>query len=108
MALKAKVTMKKNWSQNIESGMKKAVLEVAVDIDKRAKILAPVDSGALVNSGKIEPVKNGYKISFGSSKVPYARRQHFENRYYSMYLYDAAESVGRSGKGKYFIGKIKP
>jgi hypothetical protein len=40
MALKAKVTMKKNWSQNIESGMKKAVLEVAVDIDKRAKILA--------------------------------------------------------------------
>ena len=101
-----KVTMKANWLQDLEKSMKRGVLEMAVDIDKRAKILAPVDTGALVNSGAITPVSKGYKISFGNSRVPYARRQHFENRTKSLYLYKAADSVTRSDMSKYFRNKI--
>lgn len=101
-----KVTMKPNWVENIESGLKKAVAEMTVDIHKRATILAPIDTGALKNSGKISSISNGYKITFGDTRVPYARRQHFENRTKSGYLAKAGDSVARSDKSKYFHGKV--
>jgi len=104
-----KVTMKPNWDKQIASSLKKGLLEMAVDIDKRAKIIAPVETGALVNSGQVSPIADGYKISFGSSKVPYARRRHFENRKNPQtkgYLAKAGDGVARGDKSKYFRGKI--
>lgn len=108
MTLVAKVTMKPNW--NSTAGLDRGLAEMATDIDSRAKILAPKDTRALVNSGNIK--KTGsmeYTISFGSSKVPYARRRHFENKKNPQtlgYLAKAADGVGRSDKGKYFKDKI--
>ena len=101
-----KVTMNKNWSQGIEKSMKAALLEMTTDIHKRAVILAPIDTSALRNSGKIEPVQDGYSITFGNERVPYARRQNFEHKTRSHYLARAGEGVSRGDKSKYFRGKI--
>lgn len=109
MTLVAKVTMKKGW--NSTKGLEAGLAEMATDIHRRAVILAPVETGALRNSGKVE--KSGsqeYTISFGNGgRVPYARRRHFENKKNPQtlgYLSRAADSVGRSDKGKYFKGKV--
>lgn len=103
--LKTTVTMDRGWEQNLTRNSKKGVLAMATDIHKRAVILAPVDTSALANSGAVEPVTNGYKIKFGNSRVPYARRRHFENKKHpatKMYLAKAADSVARSSQSKYF------
>lgn len=109
MTLVAKVTMKPNWDST--AGLERGLAEMATDIHKRATILAPKDTRALVNSGNIR--KTGaqeYTIGFGNDgKVPYARRRHFENKKNPQtlgYLSKAADSVARSDKGKYFKGKI--
>ena len=108
--MKVKVTMNQNWDS-----IKKAdwldigLLEMSTDIDRRAKALAPVETSALRNSGEVSPITNGYKISFGSSRVPYARRRHFENRKNPQtkgYLAKAGDSVARGNTAKYFRSKI--
>lgn len=101
-----KVTINKNWSAGIERGMKAALLEMATDIHSRAVVLAPIDTGALRNSGKIEPVQNGYSVVFGNNRVPYARRQEFEHKVHSHYLARAGDSVARGDKSRYFRGKV--
>jgi len=108
MTLVAKVTMKRGWDST--QGLERGVAEMATDIDKRAKILAPKDTRALVNSGNITRTGTAeYTIKFGSGKVPYARRRHFENKKNPQtlgYLAKAADSVDRSDKTKYFRGKV--
>ena len=108
MTLVAKVTMKKGW--NSTAWLERGLAEMATDIDARAKILAPKDTRALVNSGRIKRLSAvAYQISFGSSQVPYARMRHFENKKNPQtlgYLAKAADSVARSDKGKYFKGKV--
>lgn len=88
--------------------MKSALLEMANDIHRKAVALAPVETSALRNSGKVEPVTDGYSIIFGSSRVPYARRRHFENKKNPQtlgYLARAGDSVSRGDKTKYFRNK---
>lgn len=104
-----KINIQSNWSAKTQEGMQAAVLEMSTDIHRRAIILAPKDTRALINSAKIEPIKEGYKVEFGSSKVPYARRRHFENKKNPQtkgYLAKAGDSVARSDKKKYFRGKV--
>lgn len=105
-----KVTMHRNW-QAIAKGQwtKEGIQEAAVDIHRRAVMLAPVQDGHLAGSGRIEPVSGGYKIIFGSSRVRYARRRHFENNknpQTKRYLSRAGDSVLRGDLGKYFRGKV--
>jgi hypothetical protein len=105
-----KVTMKLNWSRQIQSQMNEALFEMTTDIHRRAVVLAPIDSGALRNSGEIDKVQDGYRISFGSTRVPYARLRHFENKKNPQtlgYLAKAGDSVARGNTQKYFRGKIK-
>lgn len=104
-----KITMKPLWEKTIEKGLKLAVLDMSNDVKTRAVVLAPIDTRALVNSGRVEPIPDGFAIKFGSSKVPYARRRHFENRKNPQtlgYLAKAGDSVARGDKRKYFRGKI--
>lgn len=104
-----KITMKPNWEQNIANGMKKALLEMVVDVHGRAVTLAPVDTSALRNSGQVLPITDGYKVTFGNSRVPYARIRHFENRKNPQtkgYLAKAGDSVARGNISKYFRGKV--
>ena len=108
MTLVAKVTMKKGW--NSTAGLERGLAEMATDIHARASILAPKDTRALVNSGNVKRTGDmEYTIKFGSSKVPYARRRHFENKKNPQtlgYLSKAADSIKRSDKSKYFRGKV--
>ena len=108
MTLVAKVTMKKGWDST--AGLERGLAEMATDIDTRAKVLAPKDTRALVNSGRIKRLSAvAYQISFGSSQVPYARMRHFENKKNPQtlgYLSRAADSVARSDKSKYFRNKV--
>lgn len=108
MTLVAKITMKRGWDST--EGLERGLAEMATDIHKRASILAPKDTRALVNSGAIKRLgAEAYQIKFGSSAVPYARRRHFENKKTPGslgYLAKAAEAVDRSDKGKYFKGKV--
>ena len=108
MTLVARVTMKKGWDST--EWTEKGLAEMATDIHTRASILAPKDTRALVNSGNIKKTgESEYTIKFGSSKVPYARRRHFENKKNPQtlgYLSKAADSIKRSDKSKYFRGKV--
>lgn len=108
MTLVAVIQMKKGWDST--KGLEKGLAEMATDIHAKASILAPKETRALVNSGKITRIDaEAYKVSFGSSKVPYARRRHFENKKTPSslgYLSKAADAVARSDKDKYFRHKV--
>lgn len=114
MTLVAKITMKRGWDST--EGLERGLAEMATDIHSRASVLAPKKDRHLVNSGKIARIgAMAYKISFGSSQVPYARIHElggWTGRGYSTYitpkkyLTTAAEGVARSDKSKYFKGKV--
>jgi len=84
-------------------------LEMATDVHRVATILAPKDSRALVNSGRVIRQKLAeYVIRFGGSgngfSVPYALRRHFENMKNPqtlLYLERGGDSVKRSSISKY-------
>lgn len=109
MSFRVKVTMKRGWVQSLERGMKAGLLEMATDIHRVAADRAPIDSGALRNSGTVEPVRDGYRIRFGSGRVPYARIRHYENRKNPSsigYLAKAGDNVARSDTSRYFRRKV--
>lgn len=109
MALKTKVTMVSDWVGKLEKATDEGLLEAMTDVHRRAVALAPKETSALANSGKIDRITGGYKLTFGSSRVPYARRRHFENKknpQTKRYLSKAADSVFRSDTSKYFRRKI--
>ena len=100
--MSVKVNMKPNWEANVRKSINAGLLGMVTDIDSRAVILAPVQTGALRGSAKISPISKGYTISFGSGRVPYARRQYFENRTKSGWLWKASESVARGSLSRYW------
>ena len=110
MASSTRITsiLSSKWVGQTDSQLDSSVLEMATDIHKRAVILAPVESGNLRNSGKVERVKNAqYRISFGGGIVKYAKRRHYENKKNPQtigYLSKSGESVGRSNLNKYIRG----
>jgi len=108
MTLRLKIAMSTDWDST--KGIEEGIAEIATDVQKRAVILAPRDTGALRTSGRITRLGAfTYSIIFGSDRVPYARRRHFENEKNPQtlgYLAKAADSINRSDKKKYFRNKI--
>lgn len=104
-----KVNINKNWQSNQLAALQKGLLEMTFEIDRRAKILAPHATGALVNSGRIKRLSQfAMQVMFGSSRVPYARKRHFENEKNpstTLYLEKAGQSIARGDKAKYFRNK---
>lgn len=82
-----------------------SVLDMVTDIHRAAVILAPKDTRALANSGRIE--RNGpasYSVIFGGGKVPYALRRHYENLAHPgtlRYLERPGDQIARGGLTKY-------
>ena len=69
------------WVGNEDQRLDKAMLTLATDIDRVAKLQAPQETGALRASGIVK--RNGlgkYSVIFGGGDVRYARKRHFENR----------------------------
>lgn len=100
-----RVTIKKNWDGTISKELNIGLLEMSTDIHRRSSILAPKDTRALVNSGRIEPIRDGYKIIYGGGRVPYAKRRHYENYKNPQtlgYLAKAGDAVSRGNVKKYF------
>jgi hypothetical protein len=83
---------------------------MATDIHQRSSMLAPKDSRALVNSGTIKRLGTAsYQIKYGSGKVPYARRRHFENLKNPQtlnYLEKAGDGVTRGNIDRYIRKSI--
>lgn len=107
MPVKSKID--RNWSTKISSALKIGLLEMSNDILTRAVVLAPKETRALANSGVVNPISNGFRIQFGSTRVPYARRRHFENKKNPQtlgYLARAGDSVVRGDKSRYFRSKV--
>ena len=101
-----KLTINKNWSNTEQVNLEAGLLDLITDVDRRSAIIAPRDTSALVNSRKISRLgKLAYQLKYGSSRVPYARRRHYENKKNPQtlgYLDKAADSVSRGDKSKYF------
>ena len=78
---------------------------MATDIHRQAGMLAPLDTGNLKSSGKI--ARRGqahYSIAFGGTRVPYAKRRHFENKKNPQtleYLTRAGDNVARGSIKRY-------
>lgn len=109
MKYDVKIKMYAGWQSKVLKEVDTGLLEMTTDIHTRSTVLAPKDTRALVNSGRIGKVTGGYKVTYGSSRVPYARRRHFENKKNPQtlrYLEKAGDSVARGNVGKYFRGKV--
>lgn len=95
------------WTVKTAAKLDVGILAMATDIHRVASMLAPKDSRALVNSGRIK--RNGpgnYSVIFGGGSVPYARRRHFENKKNPQtlkYLQNAGEAAKRN-IGRYVVG----
>lgn len=105
MSVRVVSTLRSGWIPATEKKLDRAALEIATDIDRFAKILAPKDTGNLVNSGKITRNKSGsYTISFGGGAVRYARMRHYHNLLHPgtlKYLERAGDSVSKGNIKKY-------
>lgn len=100
-----------NWDAKTRDQIERGLAEMATDIHTRAVILAPRETSALRNSGRVARTGDmEYTVSFGSARVPYARRRHFENKRNPQtlgYLARAGDAVERGDNSKYFRNKIK-
>jgi len=99
----------RQWANEQEKKFDKAVLEMATDIHRASVILAPKQGGALKKSARIQRNSNAnYSVIFGGSRVPYARRRHFENKKNPQtlkYLETPGDRIARSGIKKYLRNK---
>lgn len=87
----------------VDMAMEAGLKELGNDVKKRAIILAPILTGALRRSAKVQVVKSKNRsdsviISFNT---PYARLRHWENRKHPAtrrYLTNALKSIRDIGK----------
>ena len=80
-----KVTTNVNWQRKHQQQQQAGLLRFVTDVHRLATIYAPVETGNLRASGRVERIVNGYKVKFGGSSgssysVPYARLRHYQNR----------------------------
>ena len=100
---RVKVTRNKLWSQQELQRLDKGLLSATLDVDARSKILAPKLYGHLKNSSRVRRFGTlAYAVTFGNTRVPYARRQYYEHRSKSKWMEKAADSVLRGSLRKYF------
>lgn len=77
----------------VDAAMKSGLKLLGNDVKKRAIILAPIDSGALRRSSKVDVVGDSVEVSFNT---PYAKRRHYENNLHPstrLYLNNALKSI---------------
>lgn len=77
----------------VDKLMQDGLNDLGKAIKNRATVLAPKDTGALRQSGKVEVATDDKVIvSFGNSKVRYARRREWEN-----YLHPSTKHYLKNG-----------
>lgn len=101
--MKARVKRNRQWSEQELDRLDKGMFSFALDLDRRSKMIAPKDTGALRNSSKVR--RAGlltYILSFGNTRVPYARKQYYEHKSASLWMERAAENIVRGNLRRYF------
>jgi len=96
------VTNFKKVDALFDAAMITGLTNLGNDIEKRAIVLSPKDTGMLRNSAKVETGKDKVTVSFNT---PYARRRHYENNLHpstKLYLNNALKSI--TNVSKYFKG----
>lgn len=96
------------WFNQESKRLDRTAQNMAQVMVNRGQMLAPVDTGALVKSGRV--VKNGtasYSATFGGASVgvPYAKRRNYENRKNPQTLHyseRSGDSVKKEGIKKYY------
>lgn len=93
------------WLANETKVLKRAERAMGQVILHRSTVIAPVLSGDLVDSGRVEAnPAGGISVVFGGQAVPYARRRHFENKKNPQtlhYLKRGGDSVAKEGPKQY-------
>lgn len=92
----------KAWLAATKVNLDAGVRAMSDAINTLASVKAPVLTGALRSDGRVEKIENGYAVVYGDSRVPYARRRHFENNLHPQtkyYLRDAGDTIAKRGLG---------
>lgn len=103
MAVKSNLS--KSWLSNEIQKSDRTERAISQVILYRSRMLAPVMTGELRENGRVEKKDGHYTVTFGDSKVPYARRRHFENKKNPQtlhYLKRAGDSVKKENIKKYY------
>lgn len=77
----------------VDAAIKSGLTSLGNDVKKRAIVLAPVDSGDLRRSARVDVRSDEVDISFNTA---YARRRHYENNLHPstrLYLNNALKSI---------------
>lgn len=101
MSYQLKVTAE--WARKLSTQqLNKGGVRMMTDILRMARQNAPVKTGALRNSGRFQQVGNTHwQITFGNSRVPYARLREHTNRLHpntTRYLERAARTASSRAK----------
>lgn len=101
MSYRIKVTAE--WARKLSpQQLNKGGARMMTDILRLARQNAPVQTGALRNSGRFQQVGNTHwQITFGNSRVPYARLREHTNRLHpntTRYLERAARTASARTK----------
>jgi hypothetical protein len=93
------------WLANETRVLKRAERAMGQVMLNRSTMIAPVESGGLVRSGRVEdnPL-GGISVIFGDDDAPYARRRHFENKKNPQtlhYLKRGGDSVAKENPKKF-------
>ena len=96
MSYQLKVTAE--WARKLSTQqLNKGGVRMMTDILRMARQNAPVQTGALRNSGRFQQVGNTHwQITFGNSRIPYARIREHTNRLHpntTRYLERAARTA---------------
>lgn len=92
------MSSKPDWSKVdklVTASMKAGLNELGKDVQKRAILLAPKDTGRLRASSKVDVSEKGNTV-FISFNTPYANRRHWENNLHPAtrkYLTNALTSI---------------
>lgn len=84
---------------------KQGVIMMMSDVERKAMARAPVLTGALRNSARLQASDKSVAVIFGSTRVPYAYIRHEVNHKHPstvQYLAKAAQEVANSDIGRYF------
>lgn len=80
----------------VSKAMQNGLEALGKDIEKRAVVLAPKDTGRLRNSVRMDVTTSGQDRVEVSFNTAYARRRHYENNLHpstKMYLNNALKSI---------------
>lgn len=92
----SKTTDFKKVDRLVDTAIADGLMLIGKDVKKRAIILAPIDSGDLRQSAKVEmkiPLRDTVEVSFNTA---YAKRRHYENMLHPstrLYLNNALKSI---------------